>query len=208
MKDEIIVKKYLDNNSLQSIAKEFKCSRIKIKSILENNKITIRKRSERCDIFHSENALFMYHNGISIKDIANIENVSTNCIRTFLKSKDVQLETSSNQLRIVKTNPFKEGERDTMYWIGMICSDGTIEKAGKKTKPRIALFSKDYNTLEQFKEFIGYDVKINMQKNKLYNTELYNIKFSQPEAIKTLNNYNIFSNKSLDLNPNFLLGFY
>lgn len=202
MKDNIIIKEYLKGISLEIIATKAKCSRYKIKTILENNKISLRKRSIRSDSFNNKKALLEFNKGKSIKEISIKYKISENALRNYLKNNDKKLISSSDQLRIVKENPFKMDCKNSKYWIGMICADGTIEKSGKKTKPRVALFSKDYNTLKQFKEFLGYNVNINLQINKLYKTKLYNIKFSQPNTISFFNKMNLKSNKSLDLNPN------
>lgn len=70
---------------MQTIVNEAKCFRVKIKSILKKYKISLKLKSQRVDKFYNEIALQEYHNGISIKEISNRHNVSTNCIRTFLK---------------------------------------------------------------------------------------------------------------------------
>lgn len=204
MKDKEIISKYQSGLSLQKVADEAKCSRVKIKKILEANKIPLRKRTPRKG-FDNINALIDYREGNTVKDIAEKYNMSTNAIRTYLKKQGETLESFGDQKRIVKTNPFASHHNDVMYWVGMIAADGTIEKAGKKTQPRIALFSKDIEILEQFKSFLGYPVNINTQINSTYGTELYLIRFSQPDSVRSLEYMGVTSNKSLTFYPTFAI---
>lgn len=200
-----IVNKYLNGSPLQKIADEAECSRVTIKKILLKENITLRKRTKRDYGFNDINALIYYRKGNSVKDTAEKYGVNVGVIRRFLKKNGEKLKSFGHQKRIVKTNPFESHHADVMYWAGMIAADGTIEKVGNKTQPRIALFSKDIEILEQFKSFLNYPVNINTQTNSTYGSDLYLIKFSQPDAIRSLENLGIVSNKSLTFKPKFLL---
>ena len=142
MENKEIVNKYLSGLSLQIIADNAGCSRGTIKNILEKENIPLRKRTKRNDGFNNINALIEYREGNPVSYIAKKYGKSESTIRSYLQKHGEKLESFGSQKRVVKTNPFAPQHDDVMYWIGMIAADGTIEKAGKKTQPRIALFLK------------------------------------------------------------------
>jgi len=100
---------------------------------------------------------------------------------------------------------FDQLNKNSLYWLGFIATDGNIYKAGNSFKLKIELSTKDANHLIKFKEFIKSDtkiyhyVKINNFKYKTLKKEKYSssaIVITSKHLFDKLVLYNITPNKT------------
>lgn len=134
-----------------------------------------------------------YKQGKNTMELAKEFGSYNTTIRRILIKHNVNLISTSDRIRIVKTNPFSILENsNTQYWVGYLIADGCIDTSRKC----IRLFSKDRIVLENFKEFLNYPVAIKSEFQKEYNVTCYNIGFNNNEAYDSLVNLGFNPNKS------------
>jgi hypothetical protein len=103
---------------------------------------------------------------------------------------------------IVRNNPFEDlNNRDVMYYLGLIVTDGNIHKDTIK----LALKESDLKLIEDFRNFVNPKLKISKTSKKIGNRTYYGYRtmFKSRLISKYFLELGIPENKSFTVNPNF-----
>ena len=152
----------------------------------------------------------LYRQGVSSKEICAKCKCSTNTISKVLDEFNIPRRVKK-KINKDLSKFFDLSAKETQYWIGYICADGSIQYNTKNGTYKVSLFSKEEEPIDNFIKYFGEDV-VNKHRRKSGIIEAYiNSKKLCEYFINVLN---ITPNKSLTLNPNieftpnFILGYF
>jgi len=146
-----------------------------------------------------------YLSGKSINEIARSHFCSYTKIRNVLISNNIKIRPKYIFTRIqgnckkIDEDYFKSiNSYDKAYWLGIILSDGTIDKKGYK----ISLTSKDLELIEKFRNAIGSEHKISkidrIDNRNGKNYISYIIQIGSKKFVRNIINIGITTKKSYD----------
>jgi len=140
----------------------------------------------------------MYESGKTQKEIALYFNTWNTSIRRVLLRNNIDIRGNSEIQRFVKTNPFRDGDEKSDYFLGLLVTDGCI--SGKTVT--LGLKEEDVYMLEQFASFLDSRVNVNRYFHTKHNKYQYEVKFKNPDTVEYLKNRAIFYKKSFNLRFN------
>ncbi len=148
----------------------------------------------------------LYEEGKSVNDLKCFFNCSGTAILNALKRNNVELRgKGSSRYKLnshgLNVDYFKViNSEEKAYWLGVLTSDGTIDKGGYK----VSLTSKDLDLIEKFKNAIDSEHKISTinsfdkRTNKTYIR--YMIQVCSKEFANNIKSLGITNNKSYECN--------
>ena len=142
----------------------------------------------------------MYKLGKSQKDIANFYNTFNTSIRRVLIRNNIKIRKGEKVLRLCKNNPFKRNCEYSEYFLGLLLTDGCISKGREKKNSTISLSlnERDGYIVEQFRNFINPNLKLQKVLQNLNNSYMHAVCFTNCEVEEWLKRKGNFNNKSYD----------
>lgn len=139
--------------------------------------------------------LLMYREGKTQKEIAEYFGTFNTSIRRVLFRNNIIPKGNDIQQRLCKHNPFKRGDEYSDYFLGLLLTDGNIDSRGRI---RLALNSKDESLIEQFRNWASPKSKITKTLQKLNNSYMSAVSFTNKEALEYITRKGNFVNKSFE----------
>lgn len=149
-----------------------------------------------------------YNNGLNTKQIALDYNTYNTTIRRILIRHNVPLKSTEERLRFVQSNPFKENDFISDYFLGLLIADGCISGV----TITLGLKEEDVYMLEAFASFCSSSLKVYKYFHTKHQKYQYQVSFKHKEIATWLQTKANFVNKSLEcviytrLNPTILRG--
>ena len=153
-----------------------------------------------------DNLVDDYLSKMSLKDIKKKYQTSSDTIYKFIDERGVPRSNSKDLSKFKNIN-----DPQVQYWIGYLCADGNIEYNTSKRVYKVSLFSIDEEVMDNFSKFFGKIVKRYSRKNSNVMECAIHSKELCEFFIKELNiipNKGLTLNPNIDLNPNFILGYF
>lgn len=152
----------------------------------------------------------LYKQGVSLKEICAKHHCSTNTISKIIDKFNIPRRTERKSNKDF-SKFFDLNAKETQYWIGYICADGSIQYDEKNRVYKVSLHSKEEEPINNFIKYFGEDT-VSLHKRKTGILEAY---INSKELCEYfINILNITPRKSLTLNPNiefttnFILGYF
>ena len=198
MRDAIV--KDLQTNSYQFVAKKY--------NLQYKNTVAIANRagiykSLKYTSEQEADIVLLYKQGLDTIQIASKYNTFNTSIRRILIRNSVELISTGDRIRKIKTDPFADlTDPNVMYWLGMIAADGCLSsRSNKYYKPSIRLNcgQHDKEHLQQYATWLGNDVNVVTQTHKKYRTLEHCVGFTLQNSIDNLTSIGITPQKSMSL---------
>jgi len=135
----------------------------------------------------------MYSNGLNTKQIAEEFNTYNTTIRRILVRHGVTLLSTRERLRFVQSNPFKELDEKSDYFLGLLIADGCIHK----NTITLGLKEEDVYMLDKFAKFCSPNLKVYKYFHTSHQKFQYQVSFRNQEICDWLQTKANFNNKSL-----------
>ncbi len=166
-KSEQILKLFEEGVRLTEICKLTSSSSLTVKKILLTHGINFDSKREEDQKYKLDLAIELYKQGKSQTHIEQELHLTRKTIRTLLKSQDLGYRSKSDQHHIrwgteLDHTCFDQLTPESLYWIGMIFTDGNIGK--KESCIELTQHIDDIGHLEKFKKFLGSSRKITVNK--------------------------------------------
>ena len=139
--------------------------------------------------------LSMYKQGKTQKEIAEYFGTFNTSIRRVLLRNNIIPKGNDIQQRLCKHNPFKRGDEYSDYFLGLLLTDGNIDSRGRI---RLSLNSNDEELIVRFRDWASPDSKITRTLQKLNNSYMSGVSFTNEEAYNYLIKAGNFFNKSFE----------
>lgn len=158
----------------------------------------------------------LYKKGMSQKDIAKQFGTYNTSIRRILLKNGITIRSNSNIQRLCKHNPFKRSDELSDYFLGLLLTDGCISKNKTKNSKeiRLALTESDGYIVEKFRNWASPKSKLQKIHQKLNDSYMTAVSFTNEETEEWLQRQGNFNNKSYEckiykpLNFNILRGIF
>lgn len=137
--------------------------------------------------------LSMYREGKTQKEIADYFNTYNTSIRRVLLRNGIIPKGNDIQQRLCKHNPFKKNDEYSNYFLGLLLTDGNIDKRGRI---RLSLNSNDESLIISFRNWVSPKSKITRTLQKLNNSYISSVSFTNKESLEYLSKVGNFVNKS------------
>lgn len=135
-----------------------------------------------------------YNNGLNTKQIALEYGTYNTTIRRILIRHKIPLKSTSERLRFVQSNPFKENDLISDYFLGLLISDGCVSNR----TITLGLKEEDVYMLEAFALFCSPNLKVYRYFHRAHQIYQYQVAFRHKEVADWLQNKANFKNKSLE----------
>jgi hypothetical protein len=136
----------------------------------------------------------MYSNGLNTKQIAEVFGTYNTTIRRILVRHNVTLLSTRERLRLVQSNPFKELDNESDYFLGFLIADGCIHK----NTITLGLKEEDVYMLDKFAKFCSPNLKVYKYFHTARQIYQYQVSFRQQDICNWLQTKANFINKSLE----------
>lgn len=158
----------------------------------------------------------LYKEGKSQKEIALLYNTFNTSIRRVLLRNNILIRGNDKIQRLCKHNPFKRNDEKSDYFLGLLLTDGSIASNITKNSNTICLSlnEKDGYIVEEFRKFISCNLKLQRVFQKLNNSYMNAVSFTNIEVEDWLKRKGNFNNKSFEckiytpINWNILRGIF
>lgn len=158
----------------------------------------------------------LYKEGKSQKEIALLYNTFNTSIRRVLLRNNILIRGNDKIQRLCKHNPFKRNDEKSDYFLGLLLTDGSIASNITKSSNTICLSlnEKDGYIVEEFRKFISSNLKLQRVFQKLNNSYMNAVSFTNIEVEDWLRRKGNFNNKSFEckiytpINWNILRGIF
>ena len=159
----------------------------------------------------------LYKSGKSQKEIADLFGTYNTSIRRILLRFGIQLRDNSKVQKLCKHNPFKNNDEYSDYFLGLLLTDGTITKTKSSTRNYnivLSLNEEDKYLVEEFRNWASPKSKVSKVLQKINNSYMHSISFTNKEAEDWLRRAGNFWRKSYEckiykkLNWNILRGIF
>jgi len=189
-KESGIVKMYTDGAHMKDIISHFNSTNTTIKRVLKENSIPIRAYKKSSHI--KEDIGLEYDKGKSMRELALEYDINlataARLIRKYTKARDASVSKREFKLN---EDTFYNLTNDSMYWLGMIASDGNVHKRVLK----ISLHKNDHEHLCKFRDFMQSNYKIRSYR------DMSSIDMTSKRVVDSLLRFGITPNKSLTFVP-------
>lgn len=139
--------------------------------------------------------LSMYKEGRTQNEIAKYFGTFNTSIRRVLLRNNIIPRGNDVQQRLCKHNPFKKGDEFSDYFLGLLLTDGNIDF---RSRIRLSLNSSDEYLIEKFRDWASPKSKITRALQKLNNSYMSVVSFTNKEALEYLTKRGNFINKSFE----------
>lgn len=158
----------------------------------------------------------MYKDGYSQKEIADYYNTFNTSIRRVLLRNNIIIKGNDKRQRLCKNNPFKNKDEKSDYFLGLLLTDGTISKNVTKNSNSICLSlnERDGYIVEEFRNWVSPNLKLQRVHQKINNSYMNAVTFTNIEVEQWLKRKGNFNNKSYEckiytpINWNILRGIF
>jgi len=203
-KADQILSLYKEGKMLTEITQLTSSSQATVKKVLLHFGIDYDSERKENRLETLNKVLELYNSGKSQIYIEKELNLTRKTIRELLKSKGIEYRDKSQQHHIryntqINHNAFDILNPESLYWIGMLYSDGHIETA-KESSIELTLHNDDVLHLEKLKLFLNTTRPITNG-----NGECKRLRFNSKIIRNKLVELGFTSNKSLNLIPHDLL---
>lgn len=205
---DMMVRRYYSGESIYTIRKAFGVDKRVIGRVFSELGVTIRPRHETAKrsistLPEKVVASIIDHcrNGLRQTEIAAIEGVSVDKVRYVVRkfSYGRLSHTVYSRYRSINEYSFLIDSADRNYWLGFLMADGNIYVRGSGAKViSILLAGKDFDHLQKFAEFIGYDGRFYDHKGSGFagSKDGKRISISSAVMASSLNLFGVFERKS------------
>ena len=135
-----------------------------------------------------------YNNGLNTKQLALEYNTYNTTIRRILLRHKVPLISNSQRLRFVQSNPFKENDTVSDYFLGLLIADGCVSGI----TITLGLKEEDVYMLEKFASFCSPKLRVYKYFHRKHQKYQYQVSFKHKEIATWLQTKANFVNKSLE----------
>lgn len=143
--------------------------------------------------------LQLYSEGKTQQEIAKLLGTYNTSIRRVLIKHNVKIRSNSEIQRLCKTNPFKDSDEYSEYFLGLLLTDGCITKCKNSTRNYsivLSLSEKDKYLIEYYRNWISPNTKISKIYQRINGSYMYSVSVSNPEVEKWLRERGEFTDKS------------
>lgn len=149
----------------------------------------------------STQCISLYKSGKSAKEISDALDCHWSVVYYHLRKNDIPVRQKQVS-RYIK-NPFTELTNESEYWLGILLSDGYIQKSPGTKQDRVRLTLKDREHLVKFANFLDFNGAITTSKCGRY----FSVNVSNQELVDSLVSLGIPYNKTnVAVVPEFLKG--
>lgn len=198
MKDNLIIKEYVEGKSISQLLRDYpEYNRRQINKILLANNITIRGGRKKKTLTEDEiNTLkIMLDDGAFLKEISLYFQLDPETMKKILKELNLNIKNHNRINRHIKSNYFSDIDSPIKaYWLGLLFTDGSVDKAHSTGRIRLQLQEKDLEILEKFKEDLSIDSKIIYDKRS--NSICCSVEFVDNQIFNDLAKYGIIPKKT------------
>lgn len=205
IKSEEILKLYREGMLLNDISTATSSSTLTVKKVLLHFGIDYNSVKEQEYKEKLIKVIELYEQGKSQTYIEQTLCLTRKTIRQLIKSKDLNYRDKSEQWHIryeteIDHDCFKELNPTSLYWIGMLYTDGHIEEK-REASIDLVLHNDDINHLEKFKLFL----KSNRLVKSCGKTNASRMRFNSKTIRDRLIELGFTHNKSCAITPHELL---
>ena len=203
VKSEEILRLYNEGMLLNDISSATSTSTVSVKKVLLNyvidyNKIVKEQNSKKLELI-----VELYRSGISQVQLEKEYKITRKTLRELLKPNN-EIRTKSEQHHIryqteINHNAFDELTPESLYWIGMLYTDGHIEE--KECSVELVLHNNDIDHLYKLKNFLQSNRKVDTSKR----SNCSRFRFNSERIRNRLMELGFTHNKTLTLVPHELL---
>lgn len=202
-KSEEIVRLYKEGVGLTEIMKRTTSSQPTIKKVLSNSGMDYDLDKKKLYQEKLDQVVILYEQGKSQLYIEQELGLTRKTIRQLLRSKDLKYRDKSEQHHIrygteLNHNAFDNLDSEVLYWIGLLYSDGHIDK--NEYSIELTLHNNDKNHLVKFKNFLGSNREISKG-----NGDCSRIRINSKRLWERLMELSFTNDKSYTAKPNILL---
>lgn len=194
------MEEYLNDNtlSMSHLANKYGFTRGLFSKYLKENGVQVSFKKDTKVHQKQEQAIKMYQEGKSVKQIAEELSISRKSLGLYFKENNVELRDKSTKIKesyTVNEDFFETIDTENKaYWLGFIYADGSINTSGQSYRLCIELSIVDFNHLKKFRRDVMSDAPIKQRKNR--NT--VSIQISSKKLVTDLISYGCIENKTYE----------
>jgi len=152
----------------------------------------------------TNNIVNKYIGGMSSANVAKEFGYSKPFILNVLNTNNIQKRKKSDyetRKYAIDDFAFDNLSEKSYYWLGMLCSDGCVEK--DRNRVILQLNYLDYEHVIKYQQFLKTDNKVFMKsrKEECRTKPFAELRFHSKHIVQTLKSYGITSRKSLTVDP-------
>jgi hypothetical protein len=133
-----------------------------------------------------------YERGTSVKELAELEQLSPVSIRSRLQK--IGVNTSNFRKYTLREDAFSGITREAAYWLGFLMADGNVSSSSSAIT--LSLQTSDLGHLEKWKQFLSYEGPILWNKNR-NETTYPRVIVTSRQLVTDLARYGVVPRKSL-----------
>lgn len=162
---------YLKGDGIQKLVVNYNVNDSRIHYILKKFKIKKRKSkfSNKSSLLDKENMVALYKSGKTLEEVADLFLIWPNAVKSIIKNRGVILRKCEEySITKIDADFFKIKSVELAYFYGFVLGDGTFRLFKKIPMLKIALHTKDEDTLYMFAKWMKMDDNKNfyIYKNK------------------------------------------
>lgn len=198
-----ILKLYQSGVNRWNISLQTGSSKKTVNKVLSHFGIDFKKEEEQDYENRISQIVPLYKSGVSQVDLEKKLKLTRKTIREVLKESDAKYRTNGEAVAIARGNFINHNafdnleDEETLYWIGLLYTDGHVNVDGKDNSIEISLHSQDKELLEKLKTFLNTTSIV----RKVKDSNCYRLRFFSEKIVKVLNELGFTNNKSLSLIP-------
>lgn len=196
IKDEAI-QLYLSGLTLVEVSEKLNVSAHTIGKALKKSGVTRRPDKPRFKVAESEQKEIAeaYELGFQAKDICAAHGINYTVMSHAVRRNGVEKRESHRRKELIKLDEsvFKDINRDSLYWAGLLGADGNV----CKNTISLYLHKNDEKLLYDFQSFLKTDIKVAEKKK----SKCSFLSFTRKEVAEDLVKFGIVPNKSLTYSP-------
>lgn len=199
MTDKEIIDLYVTNQwQISKIIRECNITRRYIENVLSNNKIKIRGGRHKKILTDSDiqKVKDLYVNTLTpIRQIAKEVNADQTVVKRIIKECELQKRTSKRINAGLISDYFETIDNPhKAYWLGMLFTDGSVDRNRGHYRIRLTLQYKDKELLEKFQHDLGLQSKLYERKEP--GKESFSVEFNDEKMFNDLSKYGICPRKT------------
>lgn len=196
--NEEIINKYRQGYSISKLLLEYpQYNRRQINKILKDANIVIRggRKKKNLTPEQLQEVQKMINDGAFLKELAEYFNMDTETMRNLLNDYGLSIINRNRINKHIKNEYFSIIDApEKAYWLGLLFTDGCVDKYRKTGRIRIQLQEKDKEILEKFQEDLGIESKIIYDIRS--NSTCCSVEFVSDQIFNDLGAYGIIPNKT------------
>ncbi len=188
-----------EKKSLKQISKITKIPINKIKEILTENNVPIKKMGRGASKKWTQEEIYQltdyYAKGVPIRQLSELFNCGTFIITNKIKELELPYQHYRFKNFNINSNFFSTIDtEEKAYFLGFVITDGSV----RDNQLRFYLKAEDKYIIEKFKRALNSDVKI--IEDKRPNKHSYGFEINDRNIVKDLRQYGVIENKTYLMN--------